>query len=98
MRNVILMLFVICAACMDSNNAGKQQAASTVCGGQLYDGCTADDQCESGLCKLYSNRMVQVCTQPCSATNPCPSQNGVATTCNNMGLCRPEAPNACDVP
>lgn len=98
MRNLIVMLFLVSAACVDSGPATQQQAESTVCGGLLYDGCTSDDDCESGLCKLYSNRMVQVCTQACSATSPCPPQNGVAVDCNNMGLCRPSTPNACEAP
>jgi hypothetical protein len=48
MRHVILTMFLLCSACMDSSSPpAQQQAASTVCGGQLYDGCTSDDQCES---------------------------------------------------
>ena len=100
MRFVSPMLFVALAACVDSKSgaSGSQQEATTVCAGQLYDGCASNDECDSGLCKLYSNRGVEVCTQTCSATNPCPTQSGVAVVCNNMGFCRPDAANACALP
>ena len=100
MRRVILL--TMCFACWScvgtSKQSESQQGASGVCTGQLYDGCTSDDQCDSGFCKLYSNRDVQVCTQTCSATNPCPSQDGKAVVYNNMGHCRPVAANSCEVP
>lgn len=101
MRWMILIASITCAACADDPKpaaSGTEQAAQHACSGQPYDGCTSDDQCESQQCKLYSNRGVQVCTQTCSATNPCPTQNGQAVVCNNMGLCRPDAVNACELP
>ena len=96
MRFPILTTCFALAACAESPKTPDpvaQQAADTTCGGQLYDGCTSDDQCESGLCKAVLDE-VEVCTQTCSTTAPCPQQGDQPVVCNNMGLCRPAAPNA----
>ena len=68
------------------------------CNGALYDPCTGSaTQCQSGICQLYQQAGIQVCTQSCTPGNDatCPPQNGVPATCNNMGLCKPAAANAC---
>ncbi|MCW5801780.1 MAG: hypothetical protein KIT31_05290 [Deltaproteobacteria bacterium] len=99
MKQLVLVAFVL-SACVDSTtdtDVTNLEAAAS-CGGQLYDACSADDQCDSGLCKLYSNRNVQICTQRCSETEPCPSQDGQPVVCNNMGFCRADAANACEAP
>ncbi|MCX5742709.1 MAG: hypothetical protein NT062_09455 [Proteobacteria bacterium] len=69
--------------------------AGNACTGAAYDPCTAAGQCLSGNCKLFSSAGIQVCTQACSAANPCPMQNGAAVPCNNMGVCRPQTANTC---
>ncbi|MDB4963051.1 MAG: hypothetical protein JWP01_3050 [Myxococcales bacterium] len=68
---------------------------SNVCTGKAYDTCTSNAQCTSGNCRAFGSAGFQVCTQACSAGTPCPMQNGAAVSCNNMGLCRPTAANAC---
>jgi hypothetical protein len=65
------------------------------CTGAVYDSCTMASQCTSGNCKLFSGDGFQVCTQACSAANPCPTVNGIAGTCNNMGICKPAQAHAC---
>ena len=99
MRSLALYVCLVVTGCMGDNAApssASDQPLESACSGQLYDPCTSDDQCTAHLCKLYSTREVQVCTTTCSASEPCPSQNGTAVTCNNMGLCRPDAPNTCE--
>ncbi len=101
MRVLLLMVCLASAACVDSKSpasGANNRPESGTRDGALYDGCTSDDQCDSGLCKDYLNRGVQLCTEACSASNPCPAQNGVSVVCNNMGFCRPDAPNACAAP
>ena len=34
-------------------------------------------------------------TAACDANNPCPAQNGQPASCNNRGICKPPAANAC---
>jgi hypothetical protein len=67
------------------------------CTNAAYDPCTTNAQCTSGNCKLFAAQGFQVCTQTCTPGDPttCPQQNGVAAQCNNMGICKPAAPNAC---
>lgn len=73
-------------------------ALANVCTGLLYDSCTTNAQCASNNCKLFNGAALQICTQACSASVPCPAQNGVAVACNNMGVCRPNAANTCTPP
>lgn len=85
---------------VDAPNGGGEDAAidgpaSNVCTGAAYDPCTDNAQCMSGNCRAFGSAGIQVCTQACDANNPCPMQNGAAVPCNNMGLCRPQAANAC---
>ena len=66
-----------------------------MCTGAVYDPCTDPSQCMSGMCHDYTGAQLEVCTQTCSAQNPCPSQDGVTVACNMMGNCKPPMPNAC---
>jgi hypothetical protein len=66
------------------------------CTGAVYDSCTTPDQCSSQLCHLYNANALQVCTQTCSATVPCPNDaTGAAVPCNMMGNCKPSVANTC---
>lgn len=62
-----------------------------MCTGVVYDSCTTNAGCMSMNCKLFSGSAIQVCTQSCSGSSPCPTGG----TCNNMGICKPSAANAC---
>src|SRR5437763_14343988 len=63
-------------------DAGSTGAAK--CTGAVYDPCTGPTQCMSGQCQLFNGAGIQVCTQACTAgdNTTCPTQNGVAATCN----------------
>lgn len=65
------------------------------CTGAAYDPCTDNSQCSSQQCRLFMADGIQVCTQNCDASNPCPDFNGQPVQCNNMGRCKPPAANAC---
>ncbi len=71
--------------------------AAPLCTGVIYDNCTTDGQCMSGMCKLFSGDF-QVCTQVCNDAAPCPASSGAAAKCNNRGLCKPTINNACRPP
>ncbi len=69
--------------------------SGTACTGALYDPCTVGSQCTSGMCKAFGSSGFTVCTQACSPSTPCPTTNGIAATCNNMGICKPASANTC---
>jgi hypothetical protein len=81
------------------SNAGSGSGSSSAnaCTGAVYDPCTDATQCTSGKCQLFSGQGIQVCTQTCTPgdNTTCPVQNGQPATCNNMGICKPPAANAC---
>ena len=82
-------------------DAAKMDASANVCTGMLYDACNAAaSNCMGATtCMTFNGSGFSVCTQTCSAQNPCPTQNGQAVTCNNMGICKPNAPNTtCTAP
>ncbi|MBX3159600.1 MAG: hypothetical protein KF773_26750 [Deltaproteobacteria bacterium] len=76
-------------------NPAVDAPQANVCTGALYDGCTGNDKCMSNNCRLFNGANLMVCTQTCDAANPCPAQNGQPVSCNGMGICRPQAANAC---
>jgi hypothetical protein len=67
-------------------------AMLSVCTGKLYDACnTASPNCMTGLqCKNFAGSAFSVCTQTCGT---CPNQGSSTVMCNNMGICKPNAPN-----
>jgi hypothetical protein len=73
-------------------------ATGTACTNAAYDPCTTNDQCTSNNCHLFSQQGFQVCTAACTPgdNTTCPvDKSGVNGTCNNMGICKPSAPNDC---
>ena len=76
-------------------DAMKDAPAGAMCTGAVYDPCTDNTQCTSGNCRLFSNDMIQVCTQSCGAGNPCPMAGATAVSCNMMGVCKPPTANNC---
>lgn len=74
--------------------------AAPLCTGQVYDNCTDNSQCMSGMCHLFSGEF-QVCTQACTANDnsTCPqSAGGTTPKCNNRGICKPAINNMCRPP
>ena len=66
------------------------------CTGVAYDNCTAGAQCASNNCHLFEQDGIQICTQACDATTPCPNdKNGTPGVCNGKGICKPAVANAC---
>ncbi|HUJ58370.1 MAG TPA: hypothetical protein VLX92_07755 [Kofleriaceae bacterium] len=87
------------AACTSSAPAGHVDALEPACTGAIYDPCNTEHDCGANAptCQNYEASGFQVCTTACTAGNDstCPTQNGMAATCNDMGLCKPPAANAC---
>lgn len=50
---------------------------------KLGDPCTANSQCESGLCFPFNSRGPH-CSAPCTEGCQCPASRG----CSNMGICK----------
>ena len=91
-----MILTLALAGCSDGGNKGgypDADPAARVCTGEIYDNCAGDDQCDSGMCKLFSGEF-QVCTQACTPgdNTTCPPGTG---KCNNKGLCKPTLNNDC---
>ena len=80
-----------------SGAATPDGGVAAACTGAAYDPCTDPAQCTSGTCQLFEQAGIQVCTQTCTPGDPttCPQQDGQAVPCNNQGICRPTAANAC---
>jgi hypothetical protein len=82
---------------VDANTQGDGasgvDAAKLACTGNLYDACNPlASNCKAGTtCKTFNGSNFSVCTQTCGT---CPMQNGQAVACNNMGVCKPSAPNS----
>ena len=74
------------------NGSGSGSGSGNACTGALYDPCTSNAQCMSGNCHLFSGQGIQVCTATCTPGNNAPCGAG---TCNNMGICKPNAANTC---
>jgi hypothetical protein len=61
----------------------------------VYDPCSTEHDCLSGMCQAFQMSGFQVCTVSC-ATSACPNDvTGHAGTCNAMMICKPAQPNAC---
>ncbi len=99
MRSFVMAMLVIFSACGGGgSNTPLPDADLTqpMCTGLVYDNCTDNTQCSSNNCHLFSQDAIQICTQACDASNPCPADaNGTAVSCNNKGLCKPSRGNAC---
>lgn len=82
---------------IDSGGSGSDAGSGTACTNALYDPCTDPSQCMSGNCRMFNmpSPGIQICTQACSASAPCPMQNGQAVECTMAGVCRPPAATSC---
>jgi hypothetical protein len=93
---VALALALAAGACGGGSGNSQIDASGPACTRAVYDPCTSNDQCASQDCHLYNGAGLQVCTQVCNATTPCPNDAaGNAVACNMMGSCRPSVANNC---
>jgi len=92
MRNAWMLAAIVVAGC-----AGDETDPGGVpfCTGAVYDTCTNEHECISMDCRVVGS--VEVCTQSCSTTVPCPDFNGEPVTCNAGGLCEPTVARECRV-
>lgn len=95
MRMLLAMALLTAVGCAgDEVDEGK----GLVCTGQLYENCNSEHDCLSNDCHTFAPEGFNACVQPCSATVPCPDQNGVAVTCDTVGgYCKPAAQTVCRV-
>ena len=92
-----VLLFAVTTACSDSKGPALPDADLTkpMCTKQLYDSCLNNEGCASGMCKLFEQDAIQVCTQECNM-GMCPAPIGGGTdSCNNRGICKPSVANPC---
>jgi len=94
MRALTILLFVV-AACSGDTPAQVDAPSGPMCTGLAYDACNATaSNCMNGAqCHFYQASNFTVCSPTCSASVPCPNQGSTPVACNNMGLCKPAAPN-----
>jgi len=93
---VIALALSACETGGDTPTLPDADLTKPMCTGVVYDSCLSNAGCMSMNCKLYEDIPIQVCTQTCDAATPCPMDaTGVAGKCNNRGLCKPAAANAC---
>ena len=83
-RMRIAALLVVLAACTGST----PEDTSDRCTGALYDPCSQEHDCLSGLCQPFAGD--QVCSQACDGVTPCPG----GATCTNA-VCEPAVANDC---
>ena len=80
----------------NGNNGGSGSNSALACTGAAYDPCTDNTQCMSQNCKTFGGAGLEVCTVTCTPGDDTGClQGGVQGTCNNMGICKPPAANAC---
>ncbi len=98
MRHWLACLVVAACTSSPGKTIDAAMGSGSACTGAVYDPCTDNSQCMSGMCHLYSSAGLQVCTQACTAGNntTCPvDATGVNGTCNNMANCKPVVANHC---
>ena len=94
-RFVFTLALVACGGGSGSPPA-PDAPAGPACTGAIYDTCATSDQCMSMSCHPYTAAGLQVCTQVCNATTPCPNDAaGQPVACNMMGNCKPSVANTC---
>jgi hypothetical protein len=84
----IVALALAFAAC-----SGDAPPSSGKCTGAAYEPCNEEHDCDSMICMNFAGDGFQVCTQTCDAATPCPDD----AECNDMGICKPAAPNECEL-
>jgi hypothetical protein len=95
-RFAFILVLAACGSGGGNSTPQVDAASGPPCTGAIYDPCTSNDQCTSQQCHVYGTAGLQVCTQACSATVPCPNDtSGAAVTCNMMGNCKPAVANNC---
>ena len=99
---LVLLLVGSAGGCGGGGKGGTPDAdpAAPLCTGVVYDNCTSNSQCDSGMCHTFSGEF-QVCTQQCTAgdNSTCPpSVGGGMPKCNNRGICKPALNNMCRPP
>jgi hypothetical protein len=99
MRMLIATLLACACAC-----SGATPSASKTCGGNLYDACLDEHDCQSGNCHNFMTGGFQVCSIPCTPgdDSSCMTNDRgqkamcVATAAGaSTGICTPPAENDC---
>jgi hypothetical protein len=87
MRIVAMLGMLVLAAC----TGDVPDDTSMRCNGAVYDPCSEEHECMSGICQPFPDDNIQVCSQTCNAAMACPG----GAECNADGVCQPAAANAC---
>lgn len=88
----MLLSLALASAC-----SGDPPASNRMCDGTLYDRCSDEHECVSGVCHNFMDKQFQVCSVACTVgdDSPCMSTvEGGKATCV-AGVCTPPAANVC---
>ena len=96
-----MRLSILCAvtvALAQGACAGDEVDTGTaLCTQAAYDSCASEHDCTSMECQRFVAEDFQVCTQSCSAANPCPDEDGTPVPCDASGYCKPAAEHVCRI-
>src|SRR5262245_40978204 len=99
MRNVLFALVLgACGGGSGDDTVMADAPSGPMCTGAVFDVCAVNTDCMSMNCHFYMQSNFSVCTQACTPgdNSTCPvDSSGVNGVCNNMGNCKPAAPNNC---
>jgi hypothetical protein len=96
MKHLLFLVLVACGGGGTDTPVPDAPDTAPACTGATYDNCASNEDCDSQNCHLFSQDAIQVCTQPCDGSNPCPNDSeGVAGECNNRGICKPANNTVC---
>lgn len=92
---ILMALALVLGACAGDSPSG---GGPTNCTKAAYDPCVDEHDCTSGDCFTFAAAGLEVCSQACDATHPCPDQDGVAVECDaTTSQCKPAAATACTI-
>ena len=87
-----MLLAVVLGACAGD---APDELSDVKCTKALYDSCNTEHDCDTQNCFPFPAEQVQICTQGCDESTPCPALEGEPVACES-GVCKPARLFPCD--